>query len=178
MSQVHSLHLRTFHVGGTASKIADDSRVEVKYDGILEIDELRTVDGEDRDGNKVTIVVGRSAEARILDPKTNIALTTNVVPYGSILTSKDGAKVKKGDMICHWDPYNALIIAETAGTVSFENLVDGITYKEESDEQTGFTEKVITESRDKKLIPEIKLINAKKEVIKTYNLACWSTHRC
>jgi len=164
------LTLRTFHVGGTASKIADESRVEAKYDGILEIDELRTVDGEDRDGNKVTIVVGRSAEARILDPKTKIALTTSVVPYGSILEKKNGSKVKKGDMICHWDPYNALIIAEMKGTIAFENLIDGVTYKEETDEQTGFTEKVITETRDKKLIPEIKLMNSKKEVIKTYNL--------
>ena len=164
------LTLRTFHVGGTASKIADESRVESKYDGILEIDELRTVDGEDRDGNKVEIVVGRSAEARILDVKTKIVLTTNVVPYGSILEKKNGSKVKKGDLICSWDPYNALIIAEIPGTVVFENLLDGVTYKEESDEQTGFTEKVITESRDKKLIPEIKLLNSKKEVIKTYNL--------
>jgi DNA-directed RNA polymerase subunit beta' len=164
------LTLRTFHVGGTASKIADESRVEAKYDGILEIDELRTVEGEDRDGNKVTIVVGRSAEARILDPKTRIALTTNVIPYGAILDKQDGETVKKGDVVCSWDPYNALIIAELPGTVAFENLIDGITYKEESDEQTGFTEKVITESRDKKLIPEIKLLNSKKEVIKTYNL--------
>ncbi|MBD99160.1 MAG: DNA-directed RNA polymerase subunit beta' [Verrucomicrobia bacterium] len=164
------LTLRTFHVGGTASKIADESRVEAKYDGILEIDELRTVDGEDRDGNKVTIVVGRSAEARILDPKTKIALMTSVIPYGSILTQKNGGKVKKGDQVCYWDPYNALIIAELPGTVAFENLIDGVTYKEESDEQTGFTEKVIVENRDKKLIPEIKLMNAKKEVIKTYNL--------
>ena len=164
------LTLRTFHVGGTASKIADESRVEAKYDGVLDIDELRTVEGEDRDGNKVTIVVGRSAEARILDPKTKIALTTSVVPYGSILEKPDGSKVKKGDIICHWDPYNALIIAEMPGTVAFENLVEGVTYKEESDEQTGFTEKVITETRDKKMIPEIKLLNSKKEVIKTYNL--------
>ncbi len=164
------LTLRTFHVGGTASKIADESRVEAKYDGVLDIDELRTVEGEDRDGNKVTIVVGRSAEARILDPKTKIALTTSVVPYGSILEKPDGSKVKKGDIICHWDPYNALIIAEMPGTVAFENLIEGVTYKEESDEQTGFTEKVITETRDKKMIPEIKLVNSKKEVIKTYNL--------
>lgn len=164
------LTLRTFHVGGTASKIADESRVEAKHDGILEIDELRTVEGEDRDGKKVTIVVGRSAEARILDAKTNIPLMTSMVPYGSILEKKEGSKVKKGDLICHWDPYNALIIAETSGTVAFENMIDGVTYKEESDEQTGFTEKVITESRDKKLIPEIKLINGKKEVVKTYNL--------
>ncbi|MEQ8908443.1 MAG: DNA-directed RNA polymerase subunit beta' [Vicingaceae bacterium] len=164
------LTLRTFHVGGTASKIADESRVEAKYDGILEIDELRTVEGEDREGKKVTIVVGRSAEARILDPKTKIALTTNVIPYGSILEQKDGSKVKKGDQICHWDPYNALIIAEISGTVAFENLIDGVTYKDESDEQTGFTEKVITETRDKKMIPEIKLLNSKKEVVKTYNL--------
>ena len=164
------LTLRTFHVGGTASKIADESRVEAKYDGLLEIDELRTVEGEDRGGKKVTIVVGRSAEARILDPKTKIALTTNMIPYGSILEKNDGSKVKKGDLICHWDPYNALIIAELPGKVAFENLIEGVTYKEESDEQTGFTEKVITETRDKKMIPEIKLLNTKKEVIKTYNL--------
>ena len=163
------LTLRTFHVGGTASKIADESRVEAKHDGILEIDELRTVEGEDRDGKKITIVVGRSAEARILDAKTNIPLMTSMVPYGSILEKKEGEKVKKGDLICHWDPYNALIIAETSGTVAFENMLDGVTYKEESDEQTGFTEKVITESRDKKLIPEIKLMKG-KEVVKTYNL--------
>jgi len=164
------LTLRTFHVGGTASKIADESKVEAKYDGILEIDELRTVQGEDRDGKKIEIVVGRSAEARVLDKKTNIALSTSVIPYGSILEKKDGSEVKKGELICSWDPYNALIIAEIPGTVKFENLIDGVTYKEESDEQTGFTEKVITESRDKKLIPEIKLVNSKKEVIKTYNL--------
>jgi len=163
------LTLRTFHVGGTASKIADESRVEAKHDGILEIDELRTVEGEDRDGKKITIVVGRSAEARILDAKTSIPLMTSMVPYGSILEKKEGEKVKKGDLICHWDPYNALIIAETSGTVAFENMLDGVTYKEESDEQTGFTEKVITESRDKKLIPEIKLMKG-KEVVKTYNL--------
>ena len=131
---------------------------------------MRTVEGEARDGKKVTIVVGRSAEARILDPKTKIALTTSVIPYGSILEKKNGSKVKKGDLICHWDPYNALIIAEMKGIIAFENLVDGVTYKEETDEQTGFTEKVITETRDKKLIPEIKVLNSKKEVIKTYNL--------
>lgn len=164
------LTLRTFHVGGTASKIADESKVEAKYDGILEIDELRTVEGEDREGNKIDIVVGRSAEARVIDKKTKIILSTSVIPYGATLEKKDGVEVKKGELICSWDPYNALIIAETSGTVQFENLVDGVTYKEESDEQTGFTEKVITESRDKKLIPEIKLINQKKEVIKSYNL--------
>ena len=164
------LTLRTFHVGGTASKIADESRVEAKHEGILEIDELRTVVGEDKDGNKVDIVVGRSAEARIIDTNTNIALATNFIPYGSTLLKKDGEKVQKGDIICHWDPYNALIIAELPGTVSFENLIEGVTYKDESDEQTGFTEKVIIESKDKKLIPEIKILNSKKEIIKTYNL--------
>jgi len=164
------LTLRTFHVGGTASKIADESRVEAKYDGILEIDELRIVEGENRDGDKINIVVGRSAEARILDPKTKIVLSTSMIPYGATLEKLEGEKVKKGDMICHWDPYNALIIAETAGSVVFENMIEGVTYKEESDEQTGFTEKVIVENRDKKLIPEIKLISKNKELIKTYNL--------
>src|SRR5690606_38888631 len=107
---------------------------------------------------------------RIIDENTNIALATNFIPYGSTLLKHEGEKVKKGDIICYWDPYNALIISELPGTVSFENLVDGVTYKDESDEQTGFTEKVITESKDKKLIPEIKILNNKKEIIKTYNL--------
>ncbi len=164
------LTLRTFHVGGTASKIADESKVEAKYEGLLEIDELRTVEGKDRDGKKITIVVGRSAEARIIDTKTNIALSTNFIPYGSILEKKEGDVVKKGERICYWDPYNALIIAEQSGSVHFENMIDDVTYKEESDEQTGFTEKVIIENRNKKLIPEIKLVDKKGELIKTYNL--------
>ena len=164
------LTLRTFHVGGTASKIADESKIEAKHNGIIEIDELKTVTGEDSTGNKVTIVIGRSAEMKIIDENTNIALTTNNIPYGARLHVKNNSKIKKGTVICDWDPYNAVIVAETSGTIKFENIIEGITFKEESDEQTGFKEKVIIETRDKKAIPAIKILDKKKEVVKTYNV--------
>ncbi|MEQ9064929.1 MAG: DNA-directed RNA polymerase subunit beta' [Vicingaceae bacterium] len=164
------LTLRTFHVGGTASKIADESKIEAKHDGILEVDELRTVKSEDASGNKIDIVIGRSAEMKIVDKNTGIALTTNNIPYGAKLYVKNNAAIKKGAVICDWDPYNAVIIAETAGNIKFENLIDGVTFKEESDEQTGFKEKVIIDTKDKKTIPSIKIIDKKKEVIKSYNI--------
>jgi len=164
------LTLRTFHVGGTASKIADESKIDVKYEGKIEIEELKTVKGEDSQGKTVDIVIGRSAEMKIIDQNTNIVLTTNNIPYGAKLYVKNNSKVKKGTLICDWDPYNAVIIAETEGSILFENIIDGITYKEESDEQTGFKEKVIIETKDKKTIPSIKILDKKKEIIKSYNI--------
>jgi len=163
------LTLRTFHVGGTASNIAADSSVIAKYEGTVEIDELRTVQ-KDEDGKKVDIVIGRLAEMRIIDKNTGIVLSTHNIPYGSRLYIKNGETVKKGTMICEWDPYNAVIISEATGRLSFENLIEGITFKEESDEQTGFKEKVIIETRDKKKNPTAKLIGDDGEIIKTYNL--------
>ncbi|HKL09447.1 MAG TPA: DNA-directed RNA polymerase subunit beta' [Bacteroidales bacterium] len=164
------LTLRTFHVGGTASNIAADSSVVAKYDGTVEIDELRTVEKEEEGKKKVDIVIGRLAEMRIIDKNTGIVLSTHNIPYGSRLYIKNGDNVKKGTMICEWDPYNAVIISEATGKLSFENLIDGVTFKEESDEQTGFKEKVIIETRDKKKNPTAKLIGKDGEIIKTYNL--------
>ena len=163
------LTLRTFHVGGTASMSAADSKNIVKYDGVLEVDELKTVHGENDLGEKIEIVTGRSAEMRVIDPKTKIQLTTNLIPYGATLYIKPGKKVKKGDVVCEWDPYNAVIITEEAGKVEFENILEGITFRVESDEQTGFEEKVIVENRDKKKNPTIKVLNG-KDVIRTYSL--------
>lgn len=162
------LTLRTFHVGGTASKITAESKIEARYEGRIEFDELRTVAKEAK-GEKAEIVIGRSGEMRIMDVNTGILLTTAIIPYGAMLYVKNGKTVKKGDLIADWDPYNALIISEFSGTIEFENFDEGITYREESDEQTGFTEKVIIESRDKKKIPVIKILN-KKDVLKTYNI--------
>ena len=164
------LTLRTFHVGGTASKIADESKLEAKHDGRIDIDELKTVKGEDSSGNKIDIVIGRSAEMKIIDKNTNIALTSNNIPYGARLYVKNNSTVKKGSIICDWDPYNAVIISESAGYISFENIVEGMTYKEETDEQTGYKEKVIIDTKDKRLIPSIKIINKKKEVLKSYSI--------
>ena len=163
------LTLRTFHVGGTASNIADDSDLKAKTDGSLEIDALRTIQRKDKDGVK-NIVVGRSAELKITDSKGNISMTTNI-PYGSEILVEDKSKLKKDDVICKWDPYNAVIISEVKGTVVFDNIEEGFTYREEVDEQTGFTEKVITETRDKKKNPAIHVIDPKsKEVLREYSL--------
>ncbi|MBN2349931.1 MAG: DNA-directed RNA polymerase subunit beta' [Bacteroidales bacterium] len=164
------LTLRTFHVGGTASNITSESSIRTRYDGIAEIDELRTVEKTDELGNKVDIVIGRLAELRIIDKNTGIVLTTHTVPYGAKLYIKPGSAVKKGDLLCEWDPYNAVIISETSGIIAFDNLIEGITFKEESDEQTGFKEKVIIETRDKTKNPGIKIVSEKGEVLKTYNI--------
>ena len=164
------LTLRTFHVGGTASNIAANSSITSKYDGYLEIDELRTVEKVEEDGKKVDIVIGRLAELRIVDKNTNIVLTTNNIPYGSRLYFNSGDEVKKGDVICEWDPYNAVIISEAEGRVKFKNVINGITYKEESDEQTGFKEKVIIETKDKKKNPEAHIVDDQDNPLKTYNL--------
>ncbi|MDF1570173.1 MAG: DNA-directed RNA polymerase subunit beta' [Bacteroidales bacterium] len=164
------LTLRTFHVGGTASNITAESSVIAKYDGLIEIDELRTVERKDPvTGGKTDVVIGRLAELRIVDKNTGISLTTHNIPYGSTLLTREGSEVKKGDLICQWDPYNALIISEVDGKVKFENVIEGVTYREESDEQTGFKEKVIVESRDRTKNP-IVMISDSKGTEKTYNL--------
>jgi len=164
------LTLRTFHVGGTASNITTDSSVVTKYDGKIEIEELRSVEKQDEEGRKMNIVIGRLAEMRIIDKNTNIQLATHNIPYGSKLYVKDGDMAQKGNLICEWDPYNAVIISESSGTIAFEHVEDGITFREESDEQTGFREKVIIETRDKTKNPIVKILGKKKEVLKSYNL--------
>ncbi|MGB0915816.1 MAG: DNA-directed RNA polymerase subunit beta', partial [Crocinitomicaceae bacterium] len=164
------LTLRTFHVGGTASNIADESDLKAKTAGMLDIDELRTINRTNKNGEKVIVVVGRSAELKITDSKGNVTMNSNI-PYGSELVAKNNTKLAKGDVICKWDPYNAVIITEAKGKVVFDNVIEGITFREEVDEQTGFTEKVITESRDKKKNPAIHVIDPKtKEVLREYSL--------
>ena len=165
------LTLRTFHVGGTASNIASSSSIVSKYEGIAEIEGLRTVERIDESLNeKYDIVIGRLAELKIVDKNTNIVLSSHNIPYGSKLYIKPGEEVAKGKTICEWDPYNAVIISETSGKIVFQSLIEGITCKEELDEQTGFKEKVIIESRDRKKNPEITIVGKDNEVIKTYNL--------
>ncbi len=164
------LTLRTFHQGGTASNIAVTAKIEVNYDGILEIDELRVVDFKNVDGKKYQIVVGRSAEMKILDDKTGIILQSGNVPYASNLYVKNGSKVKKGKVIADWDPYNAVILSEVSGNIAFENIIEGQTYRVESDEQTGYFEKVIIETRQKVKNPQIKVIDDEGNIIRNYDL--------
>ena len=165
------LTLRTFHVGGTASNIADVSDMKAKANGKLEIDELRTIEKKNADGSKRVVVVGRSAELKITDEKTGVIVMTANVPYGSEMMIESNTKIKKGDVICKWDPYNAVIVSEVTGKVVFDSIIDGVTYREEVDEQTGFTEKVIIESRDKRKNPAIHVIDPKtKAVLREYSL--------
>jgi DNA-directed RNA polymerase subunit beta' len=165
------LTLRTFHVGGVAGKITEQSEIRAKYDGILEIDELRTVKKKDRKGEDADVVISRSAEMRIVDSTTGIVLTTTNIPYGAYIYVKGGQKIAKNDLICLWDAYNAVIISELAGTLAFESIEENATYREEIDEQTGFAEKVIIESRDKRKNPTIKIMDPKgKEELKSYSL--------
>jgi DNA-directed RNA polymerase subunit beta' len=163
------LTLRTFHSGGIAGNIASESTITAKYDGILEIDELRTVVHEEEEGN-VDIVVTRMAELKILDPGTKIALVNKSLPYGSRLYFKNGDMVKKGDKICEWDQYNIVIISEYTGKLIFEDVVEGVNFKQEIAPQTGFIERIITETKDKSKIPVAKIIDKNKEVLAVYNL--------
>lgn len=162
------LTLRTFHVGGTASNIAAESTQVAKFPGILEFDDLKTVSMQTDDGKK-TVVLGRSGEVRIIDEVTKQPIMSNHIPYGSHLQVVNGQKVEKGDIICSWDPYNAVILTEFDGEIEFENIIEGITYREESDEQTGHREKVAIELKDKTKIPSIKVLKD-GEVIKEYNI--------
>lgn len=164
------LTLRTFHVGGTAGSIISDSKIVARFDGRAEIEELKTVQRQDESGNNYHIVIGRLAEMRIVDSNTGITLSTNNVPYGSKLYINNGDTVKKGQLICEWDPWNAVIISEVSGKVGFDALIKEVTYREESDEQTGYREKVIIESRDKSKNPAVKILSDNEEVIKLYNL--------
>lgn len=164
------LTLRTFHVGGTASNITTESRIIARYGGIAEIEEIRTVPKKDAEKGEIDIVIGRLAELRIVDKKTGIALTTHTIPYGSKLYIKTGQEIEKGKLICEWDPFNAVIISELSGIIGYDYLIEGITFREESDEQTGFKEKVIIESRDKTKNPAIKILGPKGEELRVYNL--------
>ena len=166
------LTLRTFHVGGVASNIAAVSTVTSRYEGVLEIDELRTVTTEEvgPEGKPVEVVIGRLAEMRILDPKTRMMLTSSTIPYGSKLYFSSGDNVKKGDVICEWDPFNAVIVSEVAGSIKFANLVENVTYRVEADEQTGLREKIVIESRDRTKVPEANIVDASGEIVKTYAL--------
>ena len=161
------LTLRTFHVGGVAGSASVESTLVAKFDGTIQFDGLRIVTTSNNDGDKSQVVIGRTGEVRIVDLKNDRLLITNNIPYGATLQVKDGQKINKGDVICSWDPFNNVIVAEINGTIHFENVIDGVTYREESDEQTGHREKVVIETRDKTKIPSL-LVEGKEK--KSYNL--------
>ncbi|WP_303742827.1 DNA-directed RNA polymerase subunit beta' [uncultured Duncaniella sp.] len=166
------LTLRTFHVGGVASNIAAVSSHTSRYDGILEIEELRTVrtDEVGPTGKPVDVVIGRMAEMRIIEPTTKMILTSANIPYGSKLFFENGATIKKGDVICEWDPFNAVIVSEAGGILKYQNLIENVTFRTEGDEQTGVREKIIIESKDRAKVPEATITDKNGQVLKTYAL--------
>ncbi|CAM4345378.1 DNA-directed RNA polymerase subunit beta' [Zobellia nedashkovskayae] len=164
------LTLRTFHVGGIAGNISEDNKLIAKFGGVAEIEDLRTVLGEDNEGKPAVIVISRTSEIKVVDKKTGITLSTNNIPYGSQLFVENGATVAKDDVVCSWDPYNGVIVSEFPGKIAYENIDQGVTYQVEIDEQTGFQEKVISESRNKKLIPTLLIQDSKGETLRSYNL--------
>ena len=170
------LTLRTFHVGGVASNVAAISSIKSRYDGTLEIEELRTVETDEditRDGEvkgKVHVVIGRLAEMRIIDDKTGMMLTNANIPYGAKLFFQNGAKVTNGDIICEWDPFNAVIITEKGGRIQYRNLSENVNYRVDIDEQSGLEDKVIIESRDRAKVPEVDIVDANGQVLITYAL--------
>ena len=164
------LTLRTFHAGGTASNIAANATIVAKNNCRVEFDELRTVDAVDETGEAVKIVVGRLGEVRFVDQNTGIALSAQSLPYGATLFVADKTIVEKGTMIAKWDPFNAVIITETAGRVQLESVIEGVTYRVDSDESTGLREIIIIESKDKTKIPSAHILNEDGMIVRTYNL--------
>jgi DNA-directed RNA polymerase subunit beta' len=164
------LTLRTFHTGGAASGVASESTLFAKFGGRAEFDGVKTVKTTDDDGEEVIVVIGRSGEVRIMDDKEADPIITMNVPYGAHLLIKDSQKIEKGDAVCKWDPFNAVIVSDVPGKVLYKDIVDGLTYREEIDDQTGHVEKVMIESKDKKLVPVLELTGKGDEILKEFNL--------
>jgi DNA-directed RNA polymerase subunit beta' len=164
------LTLRTFHVGGVAGNISEENSLISRFDGLAEIEDLKVVKAKDNEGKSSNIVISRTSEIKILDSKTKNVLSTKNIPYGSYLNIKNGQKLSKGDIICQWDPFNGVIVSEFSGKIVYENIEVGKTFQVEIDEQTGFKEKVITDSRDKKLIPTLLIQDKKGITLRSYNL--------
>ena len=164
------LTLRTFHVGGVAGNISEDNKLESKFAGNLTIEDLRTVKGDDGQGNEVNIVISRTSEMKITDKKTGIVLTTQNIPYGSFIFVKDKQAIKKGDIVCQWDPFNGVIVSEFGGKVTYENIEKDINFSVEVDEQTGFQERIVTESKNKKVIPTLIIEGKGGEALRSYSL--------
>jgi DNA-directed RNA polymerase subunit beta' len=164
------LTLRTFHVGGIASVSKTEANLTSKFEGKLEFDSIRTVTQKDEGGADIEVVLSRTGEIRIMDTKGERQLSTHHIPYGSTLFVKEGQKVSKGDMICEWDPFNAVIVSEFGGIVKFESIEEGVTFRLERDDQTGYSEKVIVEPKNRRKIPTVKIVSADGEELRSYNL--------
>ncbi len=161
------LTLRTFHVGGVAGNVATESSYSLKYDGIVELEECRTVEAKE---DAQQIVVSRQTELRLRDEQTGVVLTTFNIPYAAKLFVENGKRYEKGTVVCEWDPFNATIILENEGKVKYEDVIEGNTAKTETDETTGLKETIIVDSRDKNRMPVAHIVDKKGNILRTYNL--------
>ncbi len=164
------LTLRTFHVGGVAGNVSEDNKIKSFFDGKFEVSDLNTIKTVSDKGEIKYVVVSRTAELKILDNKTGLVLSSKNIPYGSEYFLEGKTEIKKGETICQWDPHNGVIISEFTGKIQYEGIEQGVNYKVEIDEQTGFTEKIISESKNKKLIPVLKVVDKKGNILRSYNL--------
>ena len=164
------LTLRTFHVGGVAGNISEENKLIANFTGNVVVEDLRTVKGKNAEGEVIDIIISRTAEIKIVDKKTGITLSTNNLPYGATIFDMGRKTIKKGDVVCQWDPFNGVIVSEFGGKVRFDNLEQGINFQVEVDEQTGFQEKVITDSKNKKLIPSLLIEDKDGNTLRSYSL--------
>ena len=162
------LTLRTFHTGGTASLVASQSTVLAKFDGKIIFENVKIVSYEDENGVDMSVVISRSGVITIIDSDTGRVLTRYDAVYGAALKVTDGHNITKNDVIFDWDPYNSTIITEKAGTVRYRDLIPGLTYREENDEQTGHITKVVIESRDRSKMPSIEIVDDEGNVLHNY----------
>ncbi|MFW5659242.1 MAG: DNA-directed RNA polymerase subunit beta', partial [Bacteroidota bacterium] len=164
------LTLRTFHVGGTAQRLAAESQILTKKAGKLAFDNIEAVERKTDTGKKEMVIIGRSGEIRVVDEETNKTLGQHNIPYGSRLYVKDKQKVEKGEKLVDWDPYNAVILANVDGTVKYEDVIENVTYNVEIDEQTGSSQKIVIENRDKSVNPAITILDKSGDEVRSYNI--------
>jgi DNA-directed RNA polymerase subunit beta' len=164
------LTLRTFHVGGIASLSKKESELVSKFDGVVEFEDIRTVESVNEEGVTEVVIISRSGEIRVTDPENNRVYTSHHIPYGAKLLVKDKQKIRRGELICHWDIFNAVIISEFSGLARYDSIEEGVTFRTERDDQTGYEEKVVIESKNKKKIPSISIVSKDGEELRNYNL--------
>ena len=164
------LTLRTFHVGGIASVSKTESEISAKFNGRIEFDGMRITEYTDDDGGIMDIALSRTGEIRIVDPVSGKQFVSHYIPYGAAVHVKEGQEVVRGQVICEWDPFNAMIVSEYAGIAKFKDVEEGVTYRVERDDQTGFAEKVVIESKNRRKVPVIQIVSPDGEELKTYTL--------
>ena len=163
------LTLRTFHAGGVAGNAVANAMIKAKYNARLEFEELNTVDIVDDEGKNAKMVVGRMAEVRFVEPNTGIVQLNQNVPYGATLYKYEGDIVEPGDLVAKWDPFNSVIVTEYPGTVKFENVIEGVTYRVDTDETSGLRELIVIESKDRTIAPSAHILGENGELLRTYN---------